>query len=197
MPGILKLNSITFWATWSSLIIDHTGPIDTAKIMFYEKLPAIDQLTRKLEEAYAQRRQAAQQVLAAQVQQRVQQLEQTPGYTALEPERRGVGRADLAFVVACTLGLAAAVVNLAFSAGALASPGAGVQVAGWDAVDALASVLLFLGATCLASAAHRVPVGPLFEAIVWYLRAVIVLFAASAFAGNAGWVSSAGLRAHI
>ena len=62
---------------------------------FYEKLPEIDQLTRKLEEAYAQRRQAAQQALAAQVQQRVQQLEQTPGFTALEPERQQQLKAPL------------------------------------------------------------------------------------------------------
>jgi hypothetical protein len=62
---------------------------------FYEKLPEIDQLTRKLEEAYGQRRQAAQQTLAAQVQQRVQQLEQTPGFTALEPERQQQLKAPL------------------------------------------------------------------------------------------------------
>ena len=62
---------------------------------FYEKLPEIDQLTRKLEEAYSQRRQAAQQALAAQVQQRVQQLEQTPGFTALEPERQQQLKAPL------------------------------------------------------------------------------------------------------
>lgn len=62
---------------------------------FYEKLADIDQLTRKLEEAYGQRRQAAQQALAAQVQQRVQQLEQTPGFTALEPERQQQLKAPL------------------------------------------------------------------------------------------------------
>jgi hypothetical protein len=62
---------------------------------FYEKLAEIDQLTRKLEEAYAQRRQAAQQALSAQVQQRVQQLEQAPGFTALEPERQKQLKAPL------------------------------------------------------------------------------------------------------
>jgi len=62
---------------------------------FYEKLAEIDQLTKKLEEAYAQRRQAAQQALSAQVQQRVQQLEQAPGFTALEPERQKQLRAPL------------------------------------------------------------------------------------------------------
>ena len=55
---------------------------------FYEKLAEIDQLTRKLEEAYAQRRQAAQQALSAQVQHRLQQLEQAPGFGMLEPERQ-------------------------------------------------------------------------------------------------------------
>jgi hypothetical protein len=62
---------------------------------FYEKLAEIDQLTRKLEEAYSQRRQTAQQTLAAQVQQRVQQLEQTPGFTALEPQRQQQLKAPL------------------------------------------------------------------------------------------------------
>jgi hypothetical protein len=62
---------------------------------FYEKLAEIDQLTRKLEEAYAQRRQAAQQALSAQVQQRVQQLEQAPGFAALEPERQKQLKAPL------------------------------------------------------------------------------------------------------
>jgi hypothetical protein len=62
---------------------------------FYEKLAEIDQLTKKLEEAYAQRRQAAQQALSAQVQQRVQQLEQAPGFAALEPERQKQLRAPL------------------------------------------------------------------------------------------------------
>ena len=64
-------------------------------LSFYEKLAEIDQLTRKLEEAYAQRRQAAQQALSAQVQQRVQQLEQAPGFTALEPERQKQLKAPL------------------------------------------------------------------------------------------------------
>jgi hypothetical protein len=62
---------------------------------FYEKLAEIDQLTRKLEEAYGQRRQAAQQALSVQVQQRVQQLEQAPGFTALEPERQKQLKAPL------------------------------------------------------------------------------------------------------
>jgi hypothetical protein len=62
---------------------------------FYEKLAEIDQFTRKLEEAYAQRRQAAQQALSAQVQQRVQQLEQAPGFAALEPERQKQLKAPL------------------------------------------------------------------------------------------------------
>jgi hypothetical protein len=62
---------------------------------FYEKLAEIDQLTRKLEEAYAQRRQAAQQALSAQLQQRVQQLEQAPGFAALEPERQKQLKAPL------------------------------------------------------------------------------------------------------
>jgi len=62
---------------------------------FYEKLAKIDQLTRKLEEAYAQRRQAAQQVLSAQVQQRLQQLEQASGFGILEPERQKQLRAPL------------------------------------------------------------------------------------------------------
>ena len=62
---------------------------------FYEKLAEIDQLTKKLEEAYAQRRQAAQQDLSAQVQQRVQQLEQAPGFAALEPERQKQLKAPL------------------------------------------------------------------------------------------------------
>ena len=62
---------------------------------FYEKLADIDQLTRKLEEAYEARRQAAQQALRAQVQQRVQQLEQAPGFAALEPERQRQLKAPL------------------------------------------------------------------------------------------------------
>jgi hypothetical protein len=62
---------------------------------FYEKLPEIDHLTRKLEEAYEQRRLAAKEALATQVQQRVQQLEQSPGFSALEPERQQQLRAPL------------------------------------------------------------------------------------------------------
>jgi hypothetical protein len=62
---------------------------------FYEKLAVIDQLTRKLEEAYAQRRQAAQQALNAQVQQRMQQLEQAPGFGMLEPVRQKQLKAPL------------------------------------------------------------------------------------------------------
>jgi hypothetical protein len=62
---------------------------------FYEKLADIDQLTRKLEEAYEARRQAAQQALTAQVQQRVQQLEQAPGFAALEPQRQRQLKAPL------------------------------------------------------------------------------------------------------
>jgi len=62
---------------------------------FYEKLPDIDQLTTRLEEAYGQRRNAAQQALTAQVQQRMQQLEQAPGFGMLEPERQKQLRAPL------------------------------------------------------------------------------------------------------
>ncbi|MCX5938332.1 MAG: hypothetical protein NTW02_09055 [Cyanobium sp. LacPavin_0920_WC12_MAG_62_9] len=62
---------------------------------FYEKLAEIDQLTRKLEQAYEERRLAAQQALNIQVQQRVQQLEQAPGFGALEPERQKQLRAPL------------------------------------------------------------------------------------------------------
>jgi hypothetical protein len=62
---------------------------------FYEKLPEIDQLTTRLEEAYGQRRQAAQQALTAEVQQRMQQLEQAPGFGMLETERQKELRAPL------------------------------------------------------------------------------------------------------
>jgi hypothetical protein len=62
---------------------------------FYEQLAEIDQLTRKLEQAYEERRQAAQQALNIQVQQRVQQLEQAPGFGALEPERQNQLKAPL------------------------------------------------------------------------------------------------------
>lgn len=62
---------------------------------FYEKLPEIERLTRTLEEAYGQRRQAAQQALDAQVQQRMQQLEQAPGFGMLEPERQKQLKAPL------------------------------------------------------------------------------------------------------
>jgi hypothetical protein len=57
-------------------------------LSFYERIPEIDQLAKKLEDAYAQRRSDAQQALAAQVQQRMAELEQTPGFTELDSERQ-------------------------------------------------------------------------------------------------------------
>jgi len=57
-------------------------------LSFYERIPKIDQLAKKLEDAYAQRRSAAQQALAAQVQQRMAELEQAPGFAELDGERQ-------------------------------------------------------------------------------------------------------------
>jgi hypothetical protein len=57
-------------------------------LSFYERIPAIDQLAKKLEDAYAQRRRDAQQALAAQVQQRMTELEQAPGFAELDGERQ-------------------------------------------------------------------------------------------------------------
>jgi len=57
-------------------------------LSFYERIPEIDQLAKKLEDAYAQRRSDAQQALAAQVQQRMAELEQAPGFTELDSERQ-------------------------------------------------------------------------------------------------------------
>ncbi|WP_216905718.1 BREX system P-loop protein BrxC [Synechococcus sp. CCY 0621] len=55
-------------------------------LSFYEKLPEIDQLTKKLEVAYDERREQAQQALATGVQQRLTELERTPGFAALDPQ---------------------------------------------------------------------------------------------------------------
>jgi hypothetical protein len=57
-------------------------------LSFYERIPEIDQLTKKLEDAYAERRSEAQQALAAQVQQRVAELQQAPGFAELDNERQ-------------------------------------------------------------------------------------------------------------
>jgi hypothetical protein len=57
-------------------------------LSFYERIPEIDQLAKKLEDAYAQRRSDAQQALAAQVQQRMAELEQAPGFAELDGERQ-------------------------------------------------------------------------------------------------------------
>ena len=57
-------------------------------LSFYERIPEIDQLTKKLEDAYAQRRSEAQQALTAQVQQRIAELQQAPGFAELDSERQ-------------------------------------------------------------------------------------------------------------
>jgi len=57
-------------------------------LSFYERIPEIDQLTKRLEDAYGQRRSEAQQALAAQVQQRVAELQQAPGFAELDSERQ-------------------------------------------------------------------------------------------------------------
>jgi hypothetical protein len=57
-------------------------------LSFYERIPEIDQLTKKLEDAYTQRRSEAQQALAAQVQQRIAQLQQASGFAELDSERQ-------------------------------------------------------------------------------------------------------------
>ena len=57
-------------------------------LSFYERIPEIDQLAKKLEDAYAQRRSEAQQALAAQVQQRIAELQQAPGFAELDSERQ-------------------------------------------------------------------------------------------------------------
>ena len=57
-------------------------------LSFYERLPDIDQLTKTLEDAYAKSRSEAQQDLAAQVQQRIVELQQAPGFADLDAERQ-------------------------------------------------------------------------------------------------------------
>lgn len=64
-------------------------------LSFYDRLPDIDQLTKKLEDAYAQRQKEAQEALAAQVQQRITELEQAPGFADLDGERQEQLKAPL------------------------------------------------------------------------------------------------------
>jgi hypothetical protein len=62
---------------------------------FYDKLPEIDQLTSRLEQAYAQRRQQAQSAVELKVSEGIQELEAAPGFQELDAERQDQLRAPL------------------------------------------------------------------------------------------------------